>query len=41
MLDMKNIRTETAMVKAAMERREENVDIDALIAQDEARRNLL
>ncbi len=41
MLDMKKIRTETAMVKAAMERRKENVDIDALIAQDEARRNLL
>lgn len=41
MLDIKVIRTETERVKKAMERRKENVDIDAVIALDEKRRGLL
>jgi len=41
MLDIKLIRTETERVKKAMERRKENVDIDAVIALDENRRELL
>lgn len=41
MLDIKKIRTETETVKAALARRKENVDIDAVIAQDEKRRALL
>jgi len=41
MLDIKVIRTETERVKKAMARRKENVDIDAVIALDEKRRELL
>ena len=41
MLDIKVIRNETERVKAAMARRKENVDIDAVLAIDERRRELL
>ena len=41
MLDIKVIRNETERVKAAMARRKENVDIDAVLALDERRRELL
>ncbi len=41
MLDIKMIRTETEKVKAALARRKENVDIDAVIALDDKRRELL
>lgn len=41
MLDLKVIRGETERVKAAMARRKENVDIDAVIALDDKRRSLL
>ncbi|MBO4897968.1 MAG: serine--tRNA ligase [Clostridia bacterium] len=41
MLDIKVIRNETERVKAAMARRKEDVDIDALLALDEKRRELL
>ena len=41
MLDIKKIRTETEAVKAALARRKENVDIDAVLALDEKRRGLL
>lgn len=41
MLDIKVIRTETERVKAALARRKENVDIDAVIALDDKRRELL
>ncbi len=41
MLDIKVIRTETERVKKALARRKENVDIDAVIALDENRRELL
>ena len=41
MLDLKLIRTETEKVKAALGRRKENVDIDAIIAIDDKRRALL
>ena len=41
MLDIKLIRTETERVKKALARRKENVDIDAVIAIDENRRELL
>ena len=41
MLDIKVIRTETERVKKALARRKENVDIDAVIALDESRRELL
>ncbi len=41
MLDIKRIRTETEAVKAALARRKENVDIDAVLALDEKRRALL
>ncbi len=41
MLDIKKIRTETEAVKAALARRKENVDIDAVLALDEKRRSLL
>ena len=41
MLDIKVIRTETERVKKALARRKENVDIDAVIALDEKRRELL
>lgn len=41
MLDIKKIRTETEAVKAALARRKEEVDIDAVLALDEKRRSLL
>lgn len=41
MLDMKVIRTQTDRVKAALARRKENVNIDALLALDEKRRQAL
>lgn len=41
MLDMKVIRTQTERVKAAMARRKEDVDIDAVIALDDRRRSML
>ncbi len=41
MLDLKLIRTETEKVKKALGRRKENVDIDALLAVDDKRRELL
>ncbi len=41
MLDMKLIRTQTERVKAAMARRKEDVDIDAVIALDDKRRAML
>jgi seryl-tRNA synthetase len=41
MLDIKVIRTETERVKAALARRKEEVDIDAVIALDDKRRELL
>lgn len=41
MLDIKLIRTETEKVKKALSRRKEKVDIDAVIASDEEKRNLL
>ncbi len=41
MLDIKMIRTETEKVKAALARRKENVDIDAVIVLDDKRRELL
>ena len=41
MLDIKLIRGETEKVKAALGRRKENVDIDAVIAVDDKRRALL
>ena len=41
MLDLKLIRGETEKVKAALGRRKENVDIDAVIAVDDKRRALL
>ncbi len=41
MLDLKLIRGETEKVKAALGRRKENVDIDAVIAADDKRRALL
>ncbi len=41
MLDLKLIRGETEKVKAALGRRKENVDIDAIIAIDDKRRALL
>ncbi|MBR1969421.1 MAG: serine--tRNA ligase [Clostridia bacterium] len=41
MLDLKLIRTETEKVKKALGRRKENVDIDAVIALDDKRRELL
>ena len=41
MLDLKLIRTETEKVKKALGRRKENVDIDAVIAVDDKRRELL
>lgn len=41
MLDIKKIRTETEAVKAALARRKENVDIDAVLVLDEKRRSLL
>ena len=41
MLDLKLIRTETEKVKEALGRRKENVDIDALLAVDDKRRELL
>ncbi len=41
MLDIKLIRTETDRVKKALARRKENVDIDAVIALDEKRREIL
>ena len=40
MIDIKLIRTEPEKVKAALARRKENVDIDALIALDKERRQL-
>ena len=41
MLDLKLLRSETEKVKAALGRRKENVDIDAIIAVDDKRRALL
>lgn len=41
MLDIKVIRTETERVKAALARRKEDVDIDAVIALDDRRRSIL
>lgn len=41
MLDMKVIRTQTDRVKAALARRKENVNIDALLGLDEKRRQAL
>ena len=41
MLDLKLIRGETEKVKAALGRRKENVDVDAVIATDDKRRALL
>ncbi len=41
MLDIRLIRTEPEKVKAALARRKENVDIDALLAQDTKKRELL
>lgn len=41
MLDIKLIRNETEKVKAALNRRKENVDIDALLELDNNRRELL
>lgn len=41
MLDIKIIRNETEKVKALLSRRKENVDIDAVIALDNLRRELL
>ncbi len=41
MLDIKRLRTETEEVKAALARRKEDVDIDAVLALDEKRRALL
>ncbi len=41
MLDMKVIRGETERVKAALARRKEDVDIDAVIALDDERRSIL
>ncbi len=41
MLDMKLLRSETEKVKAALARRKENVDIDAVLAVDDKRRALL
>ncbi len=41
MLDIKKLRTETEEVKAALARRKEEVDIDAVLALDEKRRGLL
>ena len=41
MLDIKRLRTETEEVKAALARRKEDVDIDAVLALDEKRRGLL
>lgn len=41
MLDIKIIRNETEKVKALLSRRKENVDIDAVIALDNSRRELL
>lgn len=40
MLDIKLIRNETEKVKAALARRKENVDIDAVLALDEEKRKL-
>ncbi len=41
MLDIRMIRNETERVKAALARRKENVDIDALLALDNERRELV
>ena len=41
MLDLKLLRSETEKVKAALARRKENVDIDAVLAVDDKRRALL
>lgn len=41
MLDIRMIRNETEKVKAALARRKENVDIDALLALDNQRRELV
>lgn len=41
MLDIKLLRTEPEKVKAAMNRRKENVDIDKVLAADEKRREVL
>ena len=41
MLDIKLIRTETEKVKAALARRKENVDIDAVLDMDNKRRELV
>ena len=41
MLDMKLIRGETEKVKAALARRKEDIDIDAVIALDDSRRGIL
>ncbi len=41
MLDLKLLRSETEKVKAALARRKENVDIDAVLAVDDKRRTLL
>ncbi len=41
MLDIKRLRTETEEVKAALARRKEEIDIDAVLALDEKRRALL
>ncbi|MBE7024608.1 MAG: serine--tRNA ligase [Ruminococcaceae bacterium] len=41
MLDIKRLRTETEEIKAALARRKEDVDIDAVLALDEKRRALL
>ena len=41
MLDMKLIRGETERVKAALARRKEDIDIDAVIALDDSRRAIL
>ncbi len=41
MLDIKRLRTETEEIKAALARRKEDVDIDAVLALDEKRRELL
>ena len=41
MIDIKLLRTEPEKVKAALARRKENVDIDALLELDNKRRELL
>ena len=41
MLDLKLLRSETEKVKAALGRRKENVDVDAVLAVDDKRRALL